>query len=61
MGPCQGRYCGVILSQLLATALGRTLEEDLRFAPRMPIKPVAIADIARWEKPAGETQRTQPL
>ena len=61
MGPCQGRYCGVILSQLLATALGRTLEEDLRFAPRMPIKPVAIADIARWEKPAGETPGTQPL
>jgi len=27
----------------------------------MPIKPVAIADIARWEKPAGKTPGTQPL
>jgi D-hydroxyproline dehydrogenase subunit alpha len=47
MGPCQGRYCGVILSQLLAKTLGRALDEDLLFAPRMPVKPVAIADIAR--------------
>ena len=51
MGACQGRYCGMILSQLLAGKLGRNLDEDLRFAPRMPVKPVAIADIARWHKP----------
>jgi D-hydroxyproline dehydrogenase subunit alpha len=47
MGPCQGRYCGMILSQLLAKSQGRDLDEDVRFAPRMPVKPVAIADIAR--------------
>jgi D-hydroxyproline dehydrogenase subunit alpha len=50
MGPCQGRYCGVILSQMLAKDQGRDLDEDVRFAPRMPVKPVAIADIARWHK-----------
>jgi bacterioferritin-associated ferredoxin len=47
MGACQGRYCGPILSQLLAERLGRPLDEELRFAPRMPVKPVRIADIAR--------------
>ena len=50
MGSCQGRYCGPILSKVLAGNLGRGLDEDLCFAPRMPVKPVAIADIARWGK-----------
>jgi NADPH-dependent 2,4-dienoyl-CoA reductase/sulfur reductase-like enzyme len=48
MGSCQGRYCGPILSKVLAQRQGRALDENVRFAPRMPIKPVAIADIARW-------------
>jgi D-hydroxyproline dehydrogenase subunit alpha len=48
MGACQGRYCGVILSELLARRQGRNLDEDVRFAPRMPVKPVRIADISRW-------------
>ena len=48
MGPCQGRYCGVILSQVLARKQGRVLDEDVRFAPRMPVKPVRISDVARW-------------
>ncbi len=48
MGPCQGRYCGMILSELVAKSHGAVLDESMRFAPRMPVKPVAIADIARW-------------
>lgn len=51
MGPCQGRYCGPILSEVFAKTMDRAADEDLRFAPRMPVKPVAIADIARWPKP----------
>jgi NADPH-dependent 2,4-dienoyl-CoA reductase/sulfur reductase-like enzyme len=50
MGACQGRYCGPILSQLLAKRQGRALDEEVRFAPRMPVKPVRIADIARGSK-----------
>jgi thioredoxin reductase len=46
MGACQGRYCGPILSALMAERLGRDPDEELRFAPRMPIKPIAVADIA---------------
>jgi D-hydroxyproline dehydrogenase subunit alpha len=51
MGACQGRYCGPILSQLLARRQGRALDDGVQFAPRMPIKPVAIADIARRHRP----------
>ena len=48
MGPCQGRYCGMNLSERVAQSHGAALDESMRFAPRMPVKPVAIADIARW-------------
>ena len=44
MGRCQGRYCGPILAALSAdeeAALG----ESAFWAPRPPIKPIAIADI----------------
>jgi NADPH-dependent 2,4-dienoyl-CoA reductase/sulfur reductase-like enzyme len=47
MGACQGRYCGPLLSNLMARRLGRAPEEDVRFAPRVPLKPVAVAEIAR--------------
>lgn len=47
MGACQGRYCGSLLSRLMADRLGRAPEEDLRFAPRVPLKPVPVAAIAR--------------
>lgn len=51
MGPCQGRYCGPILSEMVALDRGQPLDESGRFAPRMPVKPVAIADIARHFTP----------
>jgi len=47
MGACQGRYCGPLLSTLMAERLGVQPDEALRFAPRAPLKPVAVADIAR--------------
>jgi thioredoxin reductase len=43
MGRCQGRYCGPVLAALLAD--GRAPADRDRFAPRGPIKPVAIADL----------------
>jgi NADPH-dependent 2,4-dienoyl-CoA reductase/sulfur reductase-like enzyme len=46
MGSCQGRYCGPLLSSLMAERLGRSPEEQLRFAPRVPLKPIPVADIA---------------
>ena len=47
MGACQGRYCGPILTTLMAERLGRLPDEELRFAPRAPVKPVNVADLAR--------------
>jgi NADPH-dependent 2,4-dienoyl-CoA reductase/sulfur reductase-like enzyme len=51
MGRCQGRYCAPILAGLLAARHGRPLDEMAFFAPRAPVKPVAIADLARLATP----------
>ena len=45
MGPCQGRYCGMILSELVARSHGAALDESMRFAPRMPFG-VSMSKIA---------------
>jgi len=47
MGRCQGRYCAPVLDALLAERFGRTRDEFTGFAPRVPVKPVAIEDLAR--------------
>jgi thioredoxin reductase/bacterioferritin-associated ferredoxin len=45
MGRCQGRYCGPLLAEHLAATQGRPLDNFALFAPRAPVKPIAIADI----------------
>jgi D-hydroxyproline dehydrogenase subunit alpha len=45
MGSCQGRYCGPVAVRLLAARRGKAIEDLSFFAPRVPIKPVAISTI----------------
>lgn len=45
MGRCQGRYCGPVAARLVARATGKPLDDFSHFAPRVPIKPVAISSI----------------
>jgi NADPH-dependent 2,4-dienoyl-CoA reductase/sulfur reductase-like enzyme len=47
MGRCQGRYCAPVLDALLTERCGRPRDEFSGFAPRVPVKPVAIEDLAR--------------
>jgi NADPH-dependent 2,4-dienoyl-CoA reductase/sulfur reductase-like enzyme len=47
MGSCQGRYCAPLLAHALAHRQGRALDGQAFFAPRVPAKPVAIADLVR--------------
>jgi NADPH-dependent 2,4-dienoyl-CoA reductase/sulfur reductase-like enzyme len=47
MGRCQGRYCASLLAELSSAASGAPLDEFSFFAPRMPVKPVPIAALAR--------------
>jgi D-hydroxyproline dehydrogenase subunit alpha len=47
MGRCQGRYCAPVLEALLAERLGLERGEFTGFAPRVPVKPVPIGELAR--------------
>lgn len=47
MGRCQGRYCGPIVDALTAHHNTTGRDEFSGFAPRLPVKPVAIADLVR--------------
>jgi thioredoxin reductase len=51
MGRCQGRYCGPVLQQLLSERCQRPRNEFSGFAPRIPVKPVAIRDLAQFQEP----------
>lgn len=46
MGRCQGRYCAPVLDTLMAARAGQSRDEFSGFAPRVPVRPVRIADIA---------------
>ncbi|MFN3171809.1 MAG: 2Fe-2S iron-sulfur cluster-binding protein [Hyphomicrobiales bacterium] len=45
MGRCQGRYCGPVAARMVSDATGKPIEDLSFFAPRVPIKPVAISAI----------------
>jgi NAD(P)H-nitrite reductase large subunit len=47
MGRCQGRYCAHALEELLARRIGHSRDEFSSFAPRVPVKPVAVSALAR--------------
>lgn len=54
MGRCQGRYCGPIAARMVSDATGKPIEDLSFFAPRVPIKPVAISAILAAEQVMNE-------
>jgi len=49
MGPCQGRMCGLTVSEIVAEARGESIEATGYFRIRPPIKPVTLAELAAME------------
>lgn len=46
MGPCQGRYCALTVTELLAKAHNRSHEQIGSYRIRSPIKPVTLGELA---------------
>lgn len=46
MGPCQGRMCGISVTQILAKELGRSPEEVGAYRIRAPLKPINLGSFA---------------
>jgi NADPH-dependent 2,4-dienoyl-CoA reductase/sulfur reductase-like enzyme len=50
MGPCQGRMCGLTVTELIAEARGVPPEEVGYFRLRPPVKPITLAELAALPK-----------
>ena len=46
MGPCQGRYCGLTVTELMAAERGVSPQDVGYYRLRPPIKPVTVAELA---------------
>ncbi|GAB3629892.1 (2Fe-2S)-binding protein [Pandoraea terrae] len=46
MGPCQGRFCGITVAELLAEAQGCPVPDVGYYRIRAPIKPVTLGELA---------------
>jgi hypothetical protein len=55
MGPCQGRLCGLTVTELIATQRGMTPAEVGYYRLRPPVKPITLAELASL--PISETER----
>ena len=47
MGPCQGRQCGLTVTEVIADARGVPPGETGYFRIRPPIKPITLGELAR--------------
>ncbi|MBO6758511.1 MAG: (2Fe-2S)-binding protein [Roseibium sp.] len=61
MGRCQGRYCGPLAAQIVSQATGQAIDDLSFFAPRVPIKPVAISTILAAEKAARDCEEVAKI
>ncbi|MGX9353140.1 FAD/NAD(P)-dependent oxidoreductase [Shimia sp. W99] len=55
MGPCQGRYCGLSVTALLADSTGKTPDETGYYRIRPPLKPVTLGELAGMNNTAPDT------
>ena len=56
MGPCQGRLCGLTVTELMAQARGKTPEEIGYYRLRAPVKPIMLSELAALPKTEAATQ-----
>lgn len=50
MGPCQGRLCGLTVSEIIAAERGVPVSEVGYYRIRPPLKPVTLGELAAFEK-----------
>lgn len=60
MGPCQGRMCGLAVTQILAQEQGRAPADVGAYRIRSPLKPLALQSIAALAQ-AAEAPSAQPM
>jgi thioredoxin reductase/bacterioferritin-associated ferredoxin len=54
MGPCQGRLCGLTVTEMLAEAHGVSPDEVGYYRLRPPVKPITVGELASLPKTAAD-------
>jgi NADPH-dependent 2,4-dienoyl-CoA reductase/sulfur reductase-like enzyme len=54
MGPCQGRLCGLTVTEMLADAQGLSPDEIGYYRLRPPVKPITVGELASLPKTAAD-------
>lgn len=49
MGPCQGRFCGLTVTEILAQETGQSQTETGALRIRAPLKPVTLGELAAYD------------
>ncbi|MFD1008725.1 FAD/NAD(P)-dependent oxidoreductase [Oceanisphaera ostreae] len=52
MGPCQGRQCGLVVSELMAKLQGQAVEQGGYYRLRAPVKPLTLNELASLDEPS---------
>lgn len=60
MGPCQGRLCGLTVTQILASELGKPIAQVGAYRIRSPLKPVPLASLASLFTQEDKDAATRP-
>jgi hypothetical protein len=56
MGPCQGRLCGLTVTEMIADARGVAPQEVGYYRLRPPVKPITLAELAALPKTEAATR-----
>jgi bacterioferritin-associated ferredoxin len=51
MGRCQGRSCGLVVQEMIASHTGQSMAETGYYRLRPPVKPITLAELASLEGP----------
>ena len=54
MGPCQGRMCGLAVTEIIAARRGEAPSVVDYYRIRPPLKPLALAELAALDMPESE-------
>src|SRR6185503_18541093 len=59
MGPCQGRLCGLTVTELIAAERGVSPEAVGYYRLRPPVKPITLAELASLPKTEAERKAVE--
>lgn len=56
MGPCQGRFCGLTVSELTASITGKSVSDVGYYRLRPPVKPLLLSELANLNRTREEPE-----